>query len=119
MPELDSLGGACRTGRTETFAMSSVFWSSSLSDPRRWCGGDGDTRGVGVRRNVSCEFCIGLWWRRAVELWVWIVFGVEDVGELVGSKFGLYEWDELMGFTGVAIEGVGIEVEAYKGNLFL
>jgi len=54
-----------------------------------------------------------------VELWVWIVFGVEDVGELVGSKFGLYEWDELMGLTGVAVEGVGIEVEAYEGNLFL
>ena len=54
-----------------------------------------------------------------VELWVWVIFGVENGGELVGSEFGLYEWYELVGLTGVAVEGVDFEVESYERNLFV
>jgi len=54
-----------------------------------------------------------------VELWVWVVFGVQDVGELMGSEFGLYEWYKLVGLTGVAVEGVSFEVEAYERSFFV
>ena len=37
----------------------------------------------------------------------------------MGSEFGLYDWYKLVSLTGVAVEGVGFEVEAYERNLFV
>ena len=37
----------------------------------------------------------------------------------MGFEFGLYEWYKLVGLTGVAVEGVSFEVEAYERSFFV
>ena len=112
-----------------------VFFLSVAFDVGVWgptdCVYDGviEMQGVVVFRHVvfifgDCSGCLVIvvfFEEESVfaDDWVWVVFLVEDVGELVVSKLALEKWNELMSLSFVTVKRGGGEVKFEQGIGFL